>query len=406
MSVIRVAFFADILIREFDGASHTIFELTDRIDRDNFKFRFFCGTLPNHTMNHEIVKIPSLPIPFNKTYRIALPAAARKKLLSSLDEFQPDILHITSPSLLGFFAIRYAKARNIPVISIYHTHFISYLDYYITKSKILKSVISKMTLKLMQKFYNKCDIIYVPTNVISIELEKYGIRKQLLKIWPRAINKNVFHPGKSLSKEMRHVLDNDRPNILFVSRLVWEKNLKTLIRIYSKAMEADKEYNFIVAGDGVAMDDLKIAMPNAKFTGHLDRNKLAGLYAASDVFVFPSVTETYGNVVAEAMACGIPCVIAHGGGSASLIKNGVTGFLVNPDDASGYIAKIEIILNEPDLKSQFIQSGLRYTDQISWDSLASQYFNDLKLLTSSQYVGEPLSQTGAIQPEYILNYNS
>jgi glycosyltransferase involved in cell wall biosynthesis len=406
MSVIRVAFFADILIREFDGASHTIHELIDRIDRDHFKFRFFCGTLPKHSMNHEIEKIPSLSIPFNKTYRIALPATVKKKILTSLNEFRPDVIHITTPSLLGFFAIRYAKARNIPVISIYHTHFIAYTDYYITKSKVLNTVIRKTILKLMQQFYNQCDMVYVPTTVISKELEKNGIREQLLKIWPRGINKNIFHPGQNLSAEISHVIEKDKPNILFVSRLVWEKNLKTLIRIYNEAMKSAKEYNIIVAGDGVAMDDLKMAMPNARFTGHLDRQTLAGLYAASDVFLFTSVTETYGNVVTEAMACGIPCVIAHGGGSASLVKNGVTGFLVDPDDVSGYISKIDIIVNEPDLKNQFIQSGLRYTDQLSWASLALQYFSDLKLLTSSQSVAKPLPQIGAVQPEYILNYNS
>ncbi|MBK9255027.1 MAG: glycosyltransferase family 1 protein [Saprospiraceae bacterium] len=384
MRKIKVAFFAEILIEDFDGASRTMFELLRRIPKEDFEFLFITGMGYDEIESFPVIKLHTIKVPFNNTYRMVLPWLNSRKIQYELNTFDPNVIHIATPSLMGNFALRYAKRRNIPVTTIYHTHFVSYVSYYLHYVKFLSKMVEKLLSRKLKEFYNATDKMYVPTTVIADELVNTGIKRDHLKIWPRGINRHLFNPSKHDPKSIRDITGNQKIKILFASRLVWEKNLETLIKIYRIAQKTNKPYNFIIAGDGVAKEELQKAMPEACFIGKLDQEKLAVLYASCDVFVFPSVSESYGNVVVEAMASGIPCVIANGGGSASFIKSGVNGFLCSPYDPDGYIDRIEVILNEPELKEQFVRLGLEFTENLSWDTLADTYFEDLKYLATSK----------------------
>ena len=136
----------------------------------------------------------------------------------------------------------------------------------------------------------------------------------------------------------------------------------------------------MIAGDGSALKACKARMPGAVFTGKISHQQLAVLYASADVFLFPSVSEAYGNVVLEAMASGLPCVIADGGGSADFITQGINGFKCRPYDAKDYVAKIHCVLQNTALSNQFAEEGLSYSSVFSWDELAETYFTDLELL--------------------------
>jgi glycosyltransferase involved in cell wall biosynthesis len=139
-------------------------------------------------------------------------------------------------------------------------------------------------------------------------------------------------------------------------------------------------YNFIIAGDGVAREALAKQMPKAFFLGFLGHAKLAHLYASSDVFFFPSVTETFGNVVLEAMASGVPCVIADSGGSKDFIRHGENGFLCDPTDAQDFLHRISEIIEQPTLAEKFSEEGIKTTKKYVWENLAGEYFEDLKSL--------------------------
>lgn len=140
------------------------------------------------------------------------------------------------------------------------------------------------------------------------------------------------------------------------------------------------EVNFIIAGNGVAEESARQRMKNAIFLGFLNHDDLATVYASSDVFVFTSISETYGNVVVEAMSSGCVPVIANGGGSQALVKNGVTGFLCEPDNPVDYIDKIKILLNNMEIREKMQQAGYEFVLPLSWDSLAEEYFNDMQRL--------------------------
>jgi glycosyltransferase involved in cell wall biosynthesis len=277
--------------------------------------------------------------------------------------------------------LKAAKRLGVPVISIYHTHFIRYVDYYVKNFPFLIDFARQRVRDLLKSFYNRCDTVYVPSNSIMRELAAEGINPDVMKLWERGIDRTLFSPAKRNPELMRSLTGNDSPCILFASRLVWEKNLQTLIRLYDLAAQRHLNYNFVIAGEGVAREAVEKQMPGAVFLGHVGHNRLAEIYASSTVFFFPSVTETFGNVVLEAMASGLPCVIADSGGSRDFIEDGVNGFKCNPYDASGFLNRIAEIVEQPELAEQFSEKGLESSKRYIWENLASEYFEDLKSLS-------------------------
>ena len=380
---IKVAFFAETLQPDYDGAVRTMYQLIKRIPKEDFEFLFLCGEGPESIEGFKVIDLPAIPIPFNTNYKMVLPLVSNYKISDVLDQFQPNIVHISTPSPMGHFALKYARERAIPILSIYHTHFLSYIDYYLKDMPFLIEPTRNRLAKNSKAFYDDCDIVYIPTQEIIQYLANYRHRTLHMKLWQRGIDRHLFSPTKRNSTYLRQLTSNGKPNILFVSRLVWEKNLDTLIGFYQLLEAKRHPYNLLIAGDGLARTELEIAMPKAHFLGALSHEKLSVVYASADVFLFPSVTETYGNVVIEAMASGLPCVIANGGGSKSFIQDGQNGFLCQPTQASDYYEKIEQLLRDKNLYQQFVQAGLKYVEPLNWDELAKVYFNDLRQLAQA-----------------------
>ena len=380
MKKIKVVFVAETLIENYDGAVRTMFQIIRRIPGQEFEFLFICGAATDNALPGEVLKVPTTMLPFNANYSVAIPYFIQSKITEKLKSFEPDIVHIATPSPLGHFALNFAKENHIPTIAIYHTHFLSYVDFYLRKVPFLIEPIKEKFIQYTRSFYENCQITLIPTQNMIDEFIRYNIDTTNMKLWPRGIDKQLFNPSKKDKQFLSTIVKNKHPNLLFASRLVWEKNLETLSRIYSYSKTKNKQYNFIIAGDGVAREELEELMPEAYFLGNMSHERLATLYASCDIFVFPSITETYGNVVIEAMASGLPCVIANGGGSAAFIQHGHNGFKCDAVNENEYVEFIEIILNNEKLKQQFIQRSLDFVQPLDWDSLAKTYFDELRNL--------------------------
>lgn len=266
------------------------------------------------------------------------------------------------------------------MITIYHTHFLSYISYYLRLLPFLAKPAVKTVAYGQKMFYDQSSLMYIPTMQMVNELKEFKFDTGKMKMWQRGMNHKLFNPSKRDIPRIKAITKNDKPNVLFASRLVWEKNLATLIRIYRKSKEQGDKYNFIIAGDGVGEKALAEKMPDAYMLGKVDHDTLASLYASADVFLFPSVSETYGNVVVEAMASGCACVIARGGGSQSLVDHGKTGFLCEPEEESDYLNRIAQVIEDQDLKQEFVKNGIEYTKTLNWDSLCETYFDDVARL--------------------------
>jgi glycosyltransferase involved in cell wall biosynthesis len=309
-------------------------------------------------------EIPSFTFPIYKDYKF--PFAGHRSFEEKLEEFKPDILHINSPCPLGYAAVKYGMKHNIPVVATYHTHFASYAKYY--KVKALESV----SWSYFRVIYNNCETVYVPSKPILEELNSHGLYN--LQYLPHGVDTNVFNPG--LYSEEWKTKNNlqGKTILLFVGRLVWEKDLNTLSLAYRILKGKRDDIAMVIVGDGPIRNELKELMPDALFLGQLSGNDLSTAYASSDIFVFPSTTETFGNVTIEAMASGIPPICAKEGGAYGIIDDGVTGLITNPRDPVDLSDKIEYLVNSTVKRKLIAANSLAFAKEQSWDKIFKKLF--------------------------------
>jgi len=373
----RVILIADILIRDFYGCNRTLFQFLDRNITDQ-KIEFYCiaGIFEGLPEGIPHLKVPELTIPFNKDYKLALPVFMKNKITAVLQSFKPDIIHITTPSFFGNYMQNVAKENKLPVTTIYHTNFASYIDYYGNRKNIFIKKLADFILKKYVSFYNNCDIILSPTKSMKTHLIDLGVYPNLIEIMGRGVNKDIFLFKNLKSGKFQYHFKNNNYNILFASRLVWEKNLEIIIKIYQESRKRNLPYNFIIAGDGVAYESMKNQMPEALFLGGINQQELNEVYNEADLFLFPSVTETFGNVVLEAMTCGLPVVASNGGSNPDVVDDNINGLLVEEKNIDQYLSAFEYILY-PETYDKFRLSALNNDMSKTWDEINAKFYEHL-----------------------------
>ncbi|HPR49790.1 MAG TPA: glycosyltransferase family 1 protein [Spirochaetota bacterium] len=372
---IKIALFSDVLKENLDGVTYTLFNIIKRVPKDKFDFLFITPYPPDDLENFPfpVYVCKYIRFPLYKDYPFAIPDID-KNLVKYLDQYKPDLIHYTTPALLGRYAVRYARSRKIPLTSTYHTHFKAYLEYYFKYFPGIKTLLHGLVKKIMHWFYNQTDMVFVPTTPILDELVDLGIQKERLMIWGRGIDTQIFNPKFRDSQFMDKLCGNNTLKILFVSRLVWEKEIKTLVRIYKKINKTQPNIKFVIAGNGPQRNYMEKRMPDAVFTGQLTGFELSRIYASSDMFIFPSITETFGNVVLEALASGLPVVAAAQGGPKGIIQNGKTGYLAVPKDIQDFYEKINLFINDEKHREEVSANALNYAITQNWDSLCDLLF--------------------------------
>ncbi|PKD43966.1 glycosyltransferase family 4 protein [Rhodohalobacter barkolensis] len=363
MSRFKVALFTGNYNHIRDGVSLTLNRMVKFMLENDIEFRIFGPTIDQPALEHEgtFVSVPSVSLPGRPEYRVSTSLSSEAK--RHLHEFDPDLVHIATPDLLGYKALRWAMDFDKPVVSSYHTHFTSYLKYY----KL--SFLEPLLWKYLNWFYGHCEQLYVPTPSMAEWLEEMGVVADL-KIWSRGIDTDHFNPeNRSDDWRKKHGFKPDDVVVSFVSRLVWEKNLKLYADVVKRLQEKYKNLKAMIVGDGPAGDELKQILPNAVYTGFLTGDELSKAYANSDIFFFPSDTETFGNVTLEAMASGLPCVVADAVGSKSLVDHGGNGYLAPVEKSDLFYSYIEKLVLNPDLRQKMANASLQKAGNYSWQNI-------------------------------------
>jgi glycosyltransferase involved in cell wall biosynthesis len=187
-----------------------------------------------------------------------------------------------------------------------------------------------------------------------------------LEFLPHGVDTELFHPKHRSESWKKELGLEEKFALLFVGRLVWEKDLKTLAATYNLLKLRRNDVAFVLAGDGPVRGELQQLMPDAIFLGYQGGEELSTAYASSDMFVFPSTTETFGNVTLEAMASGIPPVCANKGGASGFIQERVTGLLAKPQDAGDMALQIESLLDSPQRREEMAQQAFLYGHEQTW----------------------------------------
>jgi glycosyltransferase involved in cell wall biosynthesis len=337
----KVAYFTESLLPHVDGVSRTLAQLFGTLEKRGVDFRIFSPFKPGPEISWStrVHLIPYIRFPLYKDYRLASPIGHRAS--ARLDEYQPDLIHVVSPTPINVRAEKYGRRRGVPVVSSFHTHFVSYFRFYGFGG------LEELGWKMMRRFYGRCEVVYAPSHSIIRELASHGIRNT--ELWSRGIDLHRFSPAfrDPGLRRMAGAESDDTPVLLLVSRLVREKDLADLVAMERILRGRGSRHRLVLVGDGPMREQLQADLPDALFPGHQSGEALARWYASGDVFVFPSTTETFGNVVLEAQASGLPTVVVDRGGPPDQVEPGQNGFIARANDPADLADQVERLLNDP-----------------------------------------------------------
>jgi phosphatidylinositol alpha 1,6-mannosyltransferase len=364
---IRIAFFSPSMKPGQDGVTQVLYTVSEKLRERGIDHVFFTAVPPPRAEQPvPMHKVPAVAVPFYPDYKLSV--GADFKVASVLASFQPDILCVNSPCSLGWAAVYNAKLHHRPIVAYYHTHFISYAHYY----KV--DVLTQLGWHYMRSFYNSVHETFVPSQPILNELREHRIRN--LSLLPHGVDTDAFSPRHAASGWKRDVGVDGKLVLLYVGRLVWEKNLGVLAAAYRLIRRERDDVALVLVGDGPARAELEHLLPDAIFAGYRSGTALAAAYASADVFVFPSTTETFGMVTLEAMASGLAPVCANKGGAADIIRNGENGMLADPGSADDFAACCLRVIADASLRRDMSARALAFATQQSWDAVVARMLDE------------------------------
>lgn len=308
----------------------------------------------------ELVSVPSRPMPGGRgEYRLAtgLPPAIR----ADLADYRPNLVQVSAPDILGHRAVTWGKDHGVPVVASLHTRFETYPRYYGI------GFIEPLLVALQKRFYNRADQVMVPSPSMKALLAQWGVTTPI-GIWSRGIDHARFNPGRRDEAWRRALgIGDDEVALGFLGRLVLEKGLGIFADVITELKRRGVPHRVLVIGDGPAREWFAQRVPDAVFAGFQTGDDLGRAVAGMDVFFMPSVTETFGNVTTEAMACGVPVVAARATGAVDLVEDGVTGFLVPPTDVQAYADAMARLIGDPALRKAAGAAGHARAQAFVWD---------------------------------------
>lgn len=346
-----------------DGVAITLNRLVAYLEKRGIAVLVFAPTAKVPAMPHvgELVSVPSIPVPFHREYRFALGFPKSKQ--QKLKDFKPNLFLLAAPDRLGHQALDLAKKMGVPAVASYHTRLDAYLKFY------RLGFLENWGRNYLRRFYMRCRMVYPPSPSMANILHEQGIATNL-EVWARGIDSELFNPVKrSLAWRRSLGISDGDVVITFVSRLVKEKNTDLLVNVLQ--LLADKKISFktLIVGRGPEEQHLRDVLPNAIFTGFLSGENLARAYASSDIFFFPSESETFGNVTLEAMASGLPTVCADASGSNSLVENGVTGYLLDAKSSATFVEHISALVLNSKLRHMMGAAARKRAVTFNWDAI-------------------------------------
>lgn len=333
----RIALFTETFLPKIDGIVTRLCHTVEHLQRSGDQVLIFS---PDYGITEykgaKIYGVSGVPLPMYPELKLALPRPAIGK---ALEQFQPDIIHVVNPAVLGLGGLYYGKSLKIPIVASYHTHLPQYLQHY--GLGMLEGVLWE----LLKSAHNQAELNLCTSTVMVQELRNHGIER--VDLWQRGVDTELFHPDTA-SQEMRSHLSQGHPEsplLLYIGRLGAEKEIERIKPI----LEAIPDARLALVGDGPNREALEkhFVGTNTHFVGYLRGKQLASAYACADAFIFPSRTETLGLVLLEAMAAGCPVVAARSGGIPDIVTDGENGYLFDPTDEQGAInATIRLLANQ------------------------------------------------------------
>ena len=360
---LRIALFSGNYNYVRDGANQALNRLVGFLLRQGAQVRVYSPTVdePAFEPVGDVVSVPAAAIPGRPEYRLPLriPLSVRRDLAA----FAPNVIHVASPDIVAHRAISWARARGIPFVASVHTRFETYLGYYHL------TFLEPTVRAILRRFYRRCDALVAPAESTAAILRAQRMNRDI-SIWTRGIDRAQFNPERrSESFRASHGIGEKEFVVAFLGRLVLEKGLDVFADAVDAARGKGARIKVLVIGEGPARAWFAGRLPDAIFTGELTGTELATALASADVFLNPSVTESFGNVTLEAMASALPVVAAAASGATNLVQDGRTGTLVTPSAIDEFAEALCAYAADPQLRARHGAAGLAYARTMDWDEI-------------------------------------
>jgi 1,2-diacylglycerol 3-alpha-glucosyltransferase len=352
---LRVGMFSESFHPVQNGVTTSVLTLVAALRTQN---HHVCVFAPAHQELREptanVLRFPSFVSFLNREYPLAYPFLPRLALETHFDNLRLDVVHTHTPFVLGLTGAKLALRRNIPLVTTFHTLYSQYTHYV----PILPDTVAQALLEhYLPWYYNRCAVIICPSAVAVGALREMGVSRPI-EVIPTGI---PLPPAKDCTLDARRCtrarlgIAPDCPLLLYAGRIAREKNLDLLLEAFARVRASQPTARLAVAGSGPYTDEMQeqaksMGIDDAMlFLGSQSRRQMDPLYAAADVFCFPSASETQGLVIGEARAAGTPCVVVDAGGAPETVSHDEDGFRVPPDSPAEFAHCVLRVLTEPGL---------------------------------------------------------
>jgi len=384
---LRIAIFSETFLPKTDGITTCVCHLLQHLERRGHKSLMFAPQgAPAQYASTPIVGLSSFAFPLYPELRLVRPTFSPVE--RELAAFKPDVIHLVNPALLGLIGLRQANALRVPVVASYHTDIPGYAAEY------GYPLLEQPLWTYFRWLHNRADLNLCPSHFTRNELVEHGFKR--VRIWGHGVDLARFHP-QHRSQEWRIRLaggEPAKPLLVYVGRLAPEKRVDWLRPV----IDALPNARLAIVGDGPSRPKLESLLQGTPtvFTGYLQGQDLSAAYASGDLFVFPSASETFGNVVLEAMASGLPVVAPRAGGPVDHVVDGSNGFLFDPNNVNDLVEITSNLVDRPNYVEQLGVTARAYAESQTWDAILDGLLADYAAVAteprSRWYLPRPSSE--------------
>lgn len=358
----RVALFTETFLPKIDGIVTVTCLLLDHLTKHGIKTVIVAPKMGCERYNETpVIGVPGLRFPLYPELRIGPPTTSTYQRIK---DFQPDIAHFIHPALIGVPGMLMASHLGLPKVASFHIDVARIAHHYHL------GFIEPVTDVATRVIFNKADVSLAPSKRIQTDMERIGIHN--VRLWKRGVNADKFNP-RFRSSEMRNRLSAGHPEdtlLIYVGRLGTEKQIDQIKAVLDQVPGT----RLALVGNGPAREELEAHFEGlpVTFAGYLSGTQLSEAYASADIFVFPSALETFGLVVVEAMAAGLPVVAARVGGVRDVVEEGVTGYTFEVNDVGAMVAGVRQIAQSRAHIEQMGRAARAFAETQSWDAMMDE----------------------------------
>lgn len=360
---LRVLVVTESFLPQVNGVTNSVRRLLDHLDGTPHQARLVAPSGPESYAGASVLTTRSVAMPSYRDFPVGM--ASRRTLRRIIAEFEPDVVHLASPAVLGRQAALVASEAGIPVVAVYQTDLIGFAARYRFPGA------AGLMRRLTTSIHGLADLNLVPSSASHRQLAELGVAN--LAVWPRGVDDGQFHP-RHRSDRLREELGAGPEEVLvgYVGRLAAEKELDLLAEVAGRP-----GIRLVLVGGGPEEERLRSVLPGAEFLGVRHGTDLGRIVASLDVFVHTGSTETFCQAAQEGLASGVPVVAPAAGGVTDLVRSGVNGLLFRPGDAGSLTGAVELLAADPETRGRMGAAAFRGVRGRTWravnDALLGHY---------------------------------